>query len=77
MSDWLLRTRHTQTEATDERQLSERDICSKYTNPALKAAGSDLALQVWEELSLTDGRVIEWGMLCKRGGSEATGCMLF
>ena len=34
----------------DKKQLSERDICTKYIIPALEQAGWDIATQIREEL---------------------------
>lgn len=48
--------------------LSERDICTKFINPALVTAGWNLDnTQVREEVKLTDGRVIVRGKLSTRG----------
>ncbi|PSQ91340.1 MAG: restriction endonuclease, partial [Proteobacteria bacterium SW_6_67_9] len=51
----------------DKRSLSERDICSKYISPALKAAGWDVQRQVREEVSFTAGRIIVRGRMHARG----------
>lgn len=51
----------------NKKQLSERDICSKFINPALQKAGWDMQKQVREELSFTDGRIIVQGNLHTRG----------
>lgn len=40
----------------DKKQLSERDICTKFITPALVQAGWDLQRQVREEVSFTAGR---------------------
>lgn len=47
----------------DKRQLSERDICTKFITPALEQAGWDIATQVREEFLLTKGRIIVRGKL--------------
>jgi type I restriction enzyme S subunit len=36
----------------DKRQLSERDICTKFITPALRRAGWDEMLQIREEVTL-------------------------
>jgi len=36
-----------------KRELSERDICSKFITPAIEGAGWDLLRQVREEVSFT------------------------
>ncbi|MFI3137705.1 MAG: DEAD/DEAH box helicase family protein [Methylococcaceae bacterium] len=51
----------------DKKQLSERDICTKYITPAITAAGWDINTQVLEEFSFTKGRVIVRGRLHTRG----------
>jgi len=40
-----------------KKDLSERDICTQFILPALKKAGWDIATQVREEVSFTDGRI--------------------
>ncbi|MEX0684357.1 MAG: DEAD/DEAH box helicase family protein [Balneolales bacterium] len=50
-----------------KKQLSERDICTKFITPAIKRAGWDIDNQVREELSFTAGRIIVRGRLHKRG----------
>ncbi|HMA65678.1 MAG TPA: DEAD/DEAH box helicase family protein, partial [Chitinispirillaceae bacterium] len=49
----------------NKKDLSERDICTKFINPALSAAGW-LHTQFREEVKLTDGRVIVRGKLASR-----------
>ena len=44
-------------------KLSERDICTKYITPALEKNGWDKMTQLYEEVSLTDGRIIVKGKL--------------
>jgi type I restriction enzyme R subunit len=51
----------------DKRSLSERDICTKYITPALRAAGWDEINQIREEVSFTKGRIIVRGKLVSRG----------
>jgi type I restriction enzyme R subunit len=46
---------------SDKRKFSERDICTQYINPALQRSGRDLASQVREEVSFTNGRIIVRG----------------
>lgn len=52
---------------TSTSDLSERDICTKFITPAIAAAGWDLHLQVREEVTFTNGRVIVRGKLVSRG----------
>ncbi|MBW4974070.1 DEAD/DEAH box helicase family protein [Roseovarius mucosus] len=51
----------------DKRSLSERDICTKFITPALRAAGWDEMTQIREEVSFTKGRIIVRGKLVSRG----------
>ena len=41
----------------DKKSLTERDICTKFINPALEAACWDLMHQIREQYYFTDGRV--------------------
>jgi len=50
-----------------KKKLTERDICTKYINPALQNAGWDMHSQVREEVSFTAGRIIVRGRLHTRG----------
>jgi hypothetical protein len=54
----------------DKRQLSERDICTKFITPALRRAGWDEMLQIREEVSFTKGRIIVRGKLVTRGQAK-------
>lgn len=49
----------------DKRDLSERDICTKFITPSIQQAGW-LQDQFREEVSLTDGRVMVRGKLASR-----------
>ena len=51
----------------DNRGLSERDICTKFITPALRAAGWDVTTQIREEVSFTKGRIIVRGKMVSRG----------
>jgi type I restriction enzyme R subunit len=61
----------------DKRSLSERDICTKYITPALKKAGWDIHSQVREEVTLTHGRIIVRGRMCKRGQKKRADYILY
>ncbi|MFT4848617.1 MAG: type I restriction enzyme R subunit [Sediminicola sp.] len=61
----------------NKKTLSERDICTKFITPALKAAGWDLKKQIREELSFTDGRVIVQGKLHTRGTRKRADYILY
>ena len=51
----------------DKKSLTERDICTKFITPALRAAGWDEMTQIREEVSFTKGRIIVRGKLVSRG----------
>ena len=50
----------------DKKLLSETDIRTKYITPAIEAAGWDKMSQMREEYSITAGRIIARGQVCKR-----------
>ncbi|HET7315279.1 EcoAI/FtnUII family type I restriction enzme subunit R, partial [Salinisphaera sp.] len=51
----------------NKRDLSERDICTKYITPALERAGWNVQTQIHEEVSFTAGRIIVRGRMHARG----------
>ena len=51
---------------TSKKDLSERDICTKYIQPALEKAGWDLQSQIREEVYFTDGQIYVKGRLTSR-----------
>jgi type I restriction enzyme R subunit len=61
----------------DKKQLSERDICSKFITPAITVAGWDPLLQVREEVSFTKGRIIVRGKLVSRGKGKRADYILY
>ena len=61
----------------DKRQLSERDICTKFITPALESAGWDVATQIREEYPLTKGRIIVRGKLFSRARNKRADYVLF
>jgi len=61
----------------NKRELSERDICSKFITPAIEKAGWDLTTQVREEFSLTKGRVIVRGKMHTRAKNKRADYVLF
>ena len=61
----------------NKKQLSERDICSKFINPAIQKAGWDMQKQVREEVSFTDGRIIVQGNLHTRGKRKRADYILY
>lgn len=60
-----------------KRQLSERDICSKYITPAITSAGWDLHTQIREEVGFTKGRIIVRGKLHTRGEQKRADYILY
>ena len=61
----------------NKKQFSERDICTKYITPALERAGWDIATQVREEFSLTNGRIVVRGKLHIRAKNKRADYVLF
>ena len=61
----------------DKRNLTERDICSKFILPALKRASWDEMLQIREELYFTKGRIIVRGKLVSRGKGKKADFVLY
>ena len=62
---------------TSKKELSERDICTKYINPALEKAGWNLHTQIREEFSFTDGRIYVKGNLTSRGKRKRADYILY
>jgi len=62
---------------TNKKELSERDICSKYITPALEQAGWDMLKQVREEVGFTDGRIYVKGNLTMRGNRKRADYILY
>jgi type I restriction enzyme R subunit len=61
----------------NKKDLSERDICSKYSGPAIKRAGWDGMLQIREEVAFTKGRIIVRGKLVSRGKAKRADYILY
>lgn len=61
----------------NKKDLSERDICSKFINPAIQKAGWNMRTQVREEVSFTDGRIIVQGKMYTRGKSKRADYILY
>lgn len=61
----------------DKKQLSERDICTKFITPALKQAGWDIEMQVLEEVSFTNGKIYVRGKLTARGERKRADYILY
>jgi len=60
-----------------KRDLSERDICTKFITPAIKRAGWDVHSQIREEVSFTKGRIIVRGKLVTRGKAKRADYILY
>lgn len=61
----------------DKRDLSERDICTKYITPAIVGAGWDIQTQIREEVTFTKGRVNVRGKMVVRGESKRADYILY
>lgn len=62
---------------TNKKELSERDICTKFITPALEQAGWDMQKQVREEVGFTDGRIYVKGNLTARGKRKRADYILY
>lgn len=60
-----------------KKDLSERDICTKFITPALNKAGWDIKKQIREEVSFTDGKIIVRGKLVARGKRKRADYILY
>ena len=60
-----------------KKDLSERDICTQFILPALKKAGWDIATQIREEVSFTDGRIYVKGNKTTRGKRKRADFILY
>ena len=63
--------------AINKRDLSERDICSKFIGPAVKRTGWDGMMQIREEVAFTKGRIIVRGKLVTRGKPKRADYILY
>lgn len=61
----------------NKKQLSERDICTKFITPAVKRAGWDEMTQIREEVGFTKGRIIVRGKLVTRGKGKRADYILY
>jgi len=61
----------------NKKQLSERDICTKFITPALEQAGWEITTQIREEFPLTKGRVEVRGKLHTRAKHKRVDYVLF
>jgi type I restriction enzyme R subunit len=61
----------------NKKDLSERDICTKFITPALRRAGWDVMTQIREEVSFTKGRIIVRGKMVSRGQAKRADYVLY
>lgn len=61
----------------NKKQLTERDICTKFITPALEQSGWDIVTQIREEFPLTKGRIIVRGKLHTRAKHKRADYVLF
>jgi type I restriction enzyme, R subunit len=59
------------------KDLSERDICTKFITPAVRQAGWDDLSQIREEVFFTKGRIIVRGKLVTRGKAKRADYILY
>ena len=60
-----------------KKDLSERDICTKFITPAIQKAGWDLHKQILEEVFFTDGKIYVRGKLTARGERKRADYILY
>ncbi|MES2573798.1 MAG: DEAD/DEAH box helicase family protein [Bacteroidota bacterium] len=60
-----------------KKDLSERDICTKFITPSLVKAGWDLHKQILEEVFFTDGKIYVRGKLTARGERKRADYILY
>ncbi|HTA82280.1 MAG TPA: DEAD/DEAH box helicase family protein [Bacteroidia bacterium] len=60
-----------------KKELTERDICTKYITPAIKQAGWDIDVQVREEKFFTAGRIYVKGKMHVRGKKKRADYILY
>ena len=61
----------------NKKSFSERDICTKFITPALEKAGWDKQLQIFEEVSFTDGKIYVRGKITARGTKKRADYILY
>lgn len=61
----------------NKKELSERDICTKFITPAIVKAGWDIQTQIREEVTLTKGKIIVRGKLHTRGKNKRADYILY
>lgn len=61
----------------DKKNLSERDICTKFITPAIEKAGWNKHSQLLEEVTFTDGKIYVRGKLTARGERKRADYILY
>lgn len=61
----------------NKKDLSERDICTKFITPSIIKAGWDKDSQIREEVSFTAGKVMVRGKLVSRGKGKRADYILY
>ena len=66
-----------QNSRMNKKDLSERDVCTKFITPAIVAAGWNIDTQIREEVSFTAGKVYVRGKLHTRGKQKRADYILY
>ncbi len=61
----------------NKKELSERDICTKFITPSVVEAGWDVLTQIREEVYFTKGQVIVRGKVHTRGKAKFADYVLY
>lgn len=61
----------------NKKDLTERDICTKFITPALEQSGWDVISQIREQVHFTKGRIIVRGKLVTRGKDKFADYILY
>ena len=61
----------------NKKELSERDICTKFITPAVEKAGWNIEKQIREEVTFTKGRIYVKGRLTSRGKAKRADYILY
>ena len=61
----------------NKKDLTERDICTKFITPAVSQSGWDPMAQIREQVHFTKGRIIVRGKLVTRGKAKFADYILY
>ncbi len=64
-------------DTVDKKQLSERDICTKFITPSISQSGWNIHSQVREEVNITNGRVLVKGNSVSRAKQKRADYILY